>query len=98
MTSLNRTTANNCCCFKDELIGVIESSGEVVGYLDSPAALIGELSTVIYANDHNGLRNRDMANQHPISAITGLQSALDSKIGEDGFYIIYCGTSTEVIE
>ena len=28
--------------------------------------------------NHNALSNRDMANQHPISAITGLQEALDN--------------------
>lgn len=31
--------------------------------------------------DHTQLSNRDAANQHPISAITGLQSALDGKQG-----------------
>lgn len=30
-------------------------------------------------SDHRQLSNRDAANQHPISAITGLQSALDDK-------------------
>lgn len=29
--------------------------------------------------DHNQLTNRGAANQHPMSAITGLQSALDAK-------------------
>ena len=29
--------------------------------------------------DHNQLTNRDAVNQHPMSAITGLQSALDAK-------------------
>ena len=98
MASQNLMKANNCCCCKDELIGVIEASGEVVGYLDSPAELVGELSSVIYANDHSVLRNRDLPDQHPISAITGLQEELDSKIGGTGITIIYCGTSTEVIE
>lgn len=32
--------------------------------------------------DHTQLTNRDAANQHPISAITGLQGALDSKATE----------------
>ena len=31
------------------------------------------------ASDHSQLTNRDAANQHPITAITGLQTALDSK-------------------
>ncbi|MGN0974401.1 MAG: hypothetical protein ACI4OL_00250 [Gemmiger sp.] len=30
-------------------------------------------------NDHDRLRNRDLADQHPISAITGLETALDAK-------------------
>ena len=40
-------------------------------------AVLDEAST----KDHNGLYNRDMADQHPISAITGLESALS---GLDG--------------
>ena len=32
----------------------------------------------IYDKDHNQLTNRDMVNQHPISAITGLSDALDN--------------------
>jgi len=32
-------------------------------------------------SDHSQLSNRDAANQHPVSAITGLQSALDGKQG-----------------
>jgi len=32
------------------------------------------------STDHNTLTNRDMANQHPIAAISGLQSALDGKL------------------
>lgn len=31
--------------------------------------------------DHNKLKNRDMENQHPISAITNLKSELDTKMG-----------------
>ena len=31
--------------------------------------------------DHTKLKNRDAADQHPISAITGLQDALDEKAG-----------------
>ena len=32
----------------------------------------------IKENDHNKLINRDLTDQHPISAITGLQDILDS--------------------
>lgn len=36
---------------------------------------------VIHESDHNVLINRNLDNQHPINAITGLQTALDSKQG-----------------
>ena len=88
---------NNCPCV-DELIGVVESDGWLEGYLDCDAELAGEIINISYANDHPALRNRDLPNQHPISAITGLQEELDSKIGGLGTTIIYCGTSTEVID
>ena len=35
--------------------------------------------TAVYKSDHNILKNRDLDDQHPINAITGLQSLLDSK-------------------
>lgn len=38
-----------------------------------------EFSLNVSNNDHNLLSNRDLADQHPISAITGLQDALDAK-------------------
>lgn len=40
--------------------------------------LIGVGGDVIHENDHNKLLNRDAQDQHPISAITGLQEALDN--------------------
>lgn len=33
---------------------------------------------IVGATDHDKLKNRDLANQHPISSITGLQEELDS--------------------
>ena len=33
--------------------------------------------------DHNRLRNRDLDDQHPISAITGLQNALNAKVDKE---------------
>lgn len=50
--------------------------------------------TAIYSNDHNKLKNRDLDDQHPISAITGLQSILNSKQDE----LITDGNSGIVIE
>ena len=90
---------SNCCKEKNELCGAIESGGELWGHLESGGTIFGELgvSKVLYANDHTKLRNRDAADQHPISAITGLQDALDSKVSLLDIALIYCGTSTEVI-
>ena len=62
----------------------------------------------IKENDHNKLINRDLANQHPISAITGLQDILDglapvafTGAAEDLIWpnplILYCGTASEVV-
>ena len=68
--------------------------------------------TTVYSNDHNKLKNRDLDNQHPMSAITGLIAALnlkqDSLIAGNGIVIednyirlddliLNCGTSTTVI-
>ena len=46
---------------------------------------------------HSALQHRDWPDQHPISAITGLQEALDSKVEPADMSIIYCGTSMEVL-
>lgn len=35
--------------------------------------------TAVYKSDHNVLKNRNLDNQHPINAITNLQTILDSK-------------------
>jgi len=90
---------NKCCCpCEDELIGIVESDGEVCGSIESDGEIHGVLDSIIYVTDHPALRNRDLPDQHPISAITGLQEELDSKISGLGTTIIYCGTSTEVID
>lgn len=36
-------------------------------------------------SDHTQLTNRDAADQHPVSSITGLQSALNGKLAETDF-------------
>lgn len=43
------------------------------------ASDFGEVQVVDTATDHARLKNRDAANQHPISAITGLDEALKGK-------------------
>lgn len=65
--------------------------------------------------DHNKLGNRELPNQHPIKAITGLREELDAKpdtedLSQVAFSgemndllttlptILYCGTSTEVVD
>lgn len=68
--------------------------------------------TAVYSSDHNKLKNRDIDDQHPMSAITGLVAALnlkqDSLIAGNGIVIedsyirlddliLNCGTSTTVI-
>ena len=35
------------------------------------------VTVTVKENDHNALKNRDLADQHPITAITGLQDTLD---------------------
>ena len=45
------------------------------------------------SQDHSKLYHRDKADSHPISAITGLQDALDSKVDIENL-ILDCGTST----
>lgn len=70
-----------------------------------------ELS-VMHSDDHRKLLHRDAPDQHPISAITGLQTALDAKqdtlsaglgiVIENNYIslddlILDCGTSTTVI-
>lgn len=55
---------------------------------------VAEGSTV---RDHKILINRDAADQHPMSAITGLVSALEDCINSGDDLILNGGTSTEVI-
>ena len=56
----------------------------------------------LYSNDHTELANRDVADQHPISAITGLEDVLDtipSKVSElqnDSGYITSASVPTKV--
>ena len=55
--------------------------------------------------DHALLRNRDLDDQHPISAITGLQEALDAaassglieNLNQQEVVCFYCGTASEVM-
>ena len=82
-----------------DIIGILSPILGIEGTLsDIPEAQIsGQLSFMMYSGDHDTLRHRDYADQHPISAITGLQETLDSKLSIIDISIINCGTATEVI-
>ena len=47
--------------------------------------------------EHDKLANRELPDQHPIDAITGLRDILDHVLTIDAISVINCGTSTEVI-
>lgn len=50
---------------------------EVEFTLEPQAEIDAELSIEFVNSDHNALTNRDLPDQHPISAITGLEDALN---------------------
>jgi len=82
-----------------DIIGTLTPILGIEGTLShvSHAELTGELAMSSSGDRHDKLRYRDIPDQHPISAITGLQEALDSKVDLIDISIINCGTSTEVI-
>lgn len=56
-------------------------ANKLYGSLKTKANLVGSLGAgaiQVMINDHNQLENRDLDDQHPISAITGLQDALNA--------------------
>ena len=65
------------------LAGVLLSSNDtaITSSMIKDLRPVYGVSSVISAHDE--MENRDAADQHPISAITGLQDALDSKISTD---------------
>ena len=73
--------------------GEIELESHIDGEVELNSHIDGEIGTFnnIGTFEHDKLVNRDLPNQHPIEAITGLSDFIAS-LG-----IIYCGTSTEVI-
>lgn len=46
---------------------------------------------------HDRLRNRDLPDQHPIGAITGLQDALDSMLCVTEEIVLYCGDASTLV-
>lgn len=61
-----------------ELNMTVEEADEVTMSVDDIDEVEFGASDVIVIRDHNILVNRDLADQHPISAITGLQAELDN--------------------
>lgn len=59
----------------------IKQGGEIKGTFSANASTneVVDLDAGGGTGDHTQLTNRDAANQHPMSAITGLEDALDSK-------------------
>ena len=57
------------------------NTGNITGKISTTTKNISAtISSGGGSSDHNRLFNRDAENQHPISAITGLQKLLDSKL------------------
>ena len=83
-----------------EVVGRVESPKEIVGSIEGDGEMsvrVENLVKVPTAAEHEKLRHRDWPEQHPISAITGLEDELADKISESDISLINCGTSTEVI-
>ena len=76
----------------DRITGNLSNTtNSITGSLSTSGGLSGSLNSV---SSHTTLTGRDSADQHPISAITGLEAFTDAL--SEGFEL-YCGTSTEVI-
>lgn len=56
------------------ITGKINAHGSITG---------GTVTSGGGVSDHNRLTNRDLADQHPISAITNLQTVLDGKLDSE---------------
>lgn len=52
--------------------------------LEEPSVIDADFRIVVGTPDHNLLSNRDLPDQHPISAITGLEDALNTFVFEQG--------------
>ena len=65
---------------------------------DNDFGLVIDSVLEVVENDHNKLRNRDLVNQHPISAITGLQDILDSvPLTSDLASVAFSGAAEDLI-
>ena len=80
-----------------KVIAIIDNRKKLSGSIGTNNILDGNiaLTGTDKARYHNSLINRDMLDQHPISAITGLQDALNNKfdgieVTEDGYLYMLC--------
>ena len=55
----------------------------MIGKIKQRSEVSGKITASGGTNDHNRLTNRDLADQHPIAAITDLQELLDSKLDSE---------------
>ena len=64
-----------------QIAAELHGRATINGKLSAPATIDGDVQVVdhIYERDHNNLINRNLENQHPISAISGLEEALLEK-------------------
>lgn len=79
-----------------ELDMTVEELNNVCISIDDGDELEFGMNQAIVIRNHDILINRDAANQHPISAITGLEEALAS-IPDLNDIIWDCGTASEVV-
>ena len=85
------------------LIKIAEASLNLKTSRSGQLGVVTRTSTGTFA--HSLLRNRDLDDQHPISAITGLQDALDAaassglieNLDQEEVVCFYCGTASEVM-
>lgn len=77
--------------------GSARVAATIAGMVASTLSLTGTAKQTSgnMSNYHNLLTNRDMADQHPIAAITGLQAVLDTKFDDmevtsDGYVYLIC--------
>lgn len=70
-----------------------ESGLDILEDGEGEKVIVDNLGTFL----HDELIHRDYPNQHPISAIEGLEDAMSGKLSPSDISIIYCGTSTEVV-
>lgn len=80
--------------------GSANTQNQIIGTIMQTKSLSGTSSQTAgnRSNYHNLLTNRDLPDQHPISAITGLEAALDGRFDdawvEEGYLILAKGDDT----